>query len=84
LTGKLLPLRHDMGAVSVSKHSRPVSACGGLHVSDVLGVGPPSVGIGEIGEPFALWRNLRNSLKLMGSDGGMCGETTDRAYWDRH
>jgi hypothetical protein len=20
----------------------------------------------------------------MGSDGGMCGEMTDRAYWDRH
>jgi hypothetical protein len=84
LTDELLPPRHDMGADNVSIHSQPAPTSCGLNVVDVLRVGPPAVGIGEIGESFALWRNLRRGLTPMGSDGGMCGETTDRAYWDRH
>ncbi len=39
-------------------------------IFDVLLIGPPSVGVGEVGKPFKLGGNLGEGLKLIGGEGG--------------
>ena len=53
-----------MGACDVAELLRLPQACEGHEVLDVLLVGPPRIGIGEVGKPFDLGRHLRQCLEL--------------------
>jgi hypothetical protein len=66
LAHELVAPGDDMGARHIAELFSSVQASEGHEIVDVLSVGPPGVGICEIGEPFDLGGDLRQGLKLGG------------------
>ncbi len=66
LPSELLTPGNNVGVGHVPKLLRLPQACEDLKVFDVLLVGVAGVRVGEIGEPFELWRDLRQVLELGG------------------
>jgi hypothetical protein len=80
----LLPPHVHMGAGNLPELLRPAQAHIGLKVCDVLAVGPPSVQVGEIGEPFERRGNLYGGLKLVSGESCWRGDMIHRGRGGRH